>query len=161
MHTDIAPWNMLEVNHQLSGLVDFDSARPGRAIEDVAYAAWHMIPLHDEGTAPPPLTDRPRRLRVFADTRNPHRQFENSSPSPSGSVCALTPGSLPSLRFTAVGSPLETHRFRVVSLSAARDPGRKLVGVDHPAALRQNTSGELAESNGSWSSSRLSPERAA
>lgn len=71
VHTDIAPWNMLEVNQRLSGLVDFDSARPGRAIEDVAYAAWHMTPLHDEamgdGTAPPPLTDRPRRLRVFAD----------------------------------------------------------------------------------------------
>lgn len=72
IHTDIAPWNMLEVNTRLSGLVDFDSARPGRAIEDVAYAAWHMTPLHDEamgdGALPPPLQDRPRRLRVFAES---------------------------------------------------------------------------------------------
>lgn len=71
IHNDIAPWNMLEVGTRLSGLVDFDSARPGRAIEDVAYAAWHMTPLHDEamgdGAAPPPLHERPRRLRVFAD----------------------------------------------------------------------------------------------
>lgn len=70
IHTDIAPWNMLEVDGRLSGLVDFDSARPGRAIEDVAYAAWHMIPLHDEamgdGAAPPALEDRPRRLELFA-----------------------------------------------------------------------------------------------
>lgn len=71
IHNDIAPWNMLEIDGQLSGLVDFDSARPGRPIEDVAYAAWHMTPLHDEpmgdGAPPPPLVDRPRRLRLFAD----------------------------------------------------------------------------------------------
>lgn len=71
IHNDIAPWNMLEVDQRLSGLVDFDSARPGRAIEDVAYAAWHMVPLHDEpmgdGAAPPPSPERPRRLRVFAE----------------------------------------------------------------------------------------------
>ncbi|MBE3000135.1 phosphotransferase [Nocardiopsis sp. HNM0947] len=75
IHNDIAPWNMLENEvagaPRLSGLVDFDSARPGRAIEDVAYAAWHMVPLHDEpmgdGAPPPPLTERPRRLRLFAD----------------------------------------------------------------------------------------------
>lgn len=71
IHNDIAPWSMLEVDQRLSGLVDFDSARPGRAIEDVAYAAWHMVPLHDEpmgdGAAPPPLSERPRRLRIFAE----------------------------------------------------------------------------------------------
>ena len=71
IHNDVVPWNMLEVEGHLSGLVDFDSARPGRAMEDVAYAAWHMTPLHDEpmgdGAAAPPLEDRPRRLRVFAD----------------------------------------------------------------------------------------------
>lgn len=71
IHNDIAPWNMLETDMHLSGLVDFDSARPGRAIEDVAYAAWHLIPLHDEamgdGAPPPELADRPRRLRVFAE----------------------------------------------------------------------------------------------
>lgn len=71
IHNDIAPWNMLEVDQRLSALVDFDSARPGRMIEDVAYAAWHMTPLHDEamgdGAAPPALDDRPRRLRIFAD----------------------------------------------------------------------------------------------
>uniref|UniRef100_UPI00036E940C phosphotransferase n=2 Tax=Sciscionella marina TaxID=508770 RepID=UPI00036E940C len=71
IHNDIAPWNMLERDQRLCGLVDFDSARPGRAIEDVAYAAWHMTPLHDElmgdGAAPPALAERPRRLRIFAD----------------------------------------------------------------------------------------------
>lgn len=71
IHNDVAPWNMLEVGHRLSGLIDFDSARPGRAVEDVAYAAWHLTPLHDEpmgdSAPPPPLADRPRRLRVFAD----------------------------------------------------------------------------------------------
>lgn len=74
IHGDVAPWNMLEVDGRLTGLVDFDSARPGRPIEDVAYAAWHLTPLHDEpmgdGGPPPPLADRPRRLRVFADACN-------------------------------------------------------------------------------------------
>lgn len=71
IHNDVAPWNMLEVDEHLSGLVDFDSARPGRAVEDVAYAAWHMTPLHDEpmgdGAPPPAMADRPERLRVFVD----------------------------------------------------------------------------------------------
>lgn len=71
IHRDVAPWNLLEVDGHLTGLVDWDLAGPGRPIEDLAYAAWHFVPLHAEsmadGTTGPPDEDRPRRLRVLGD----------------------------------------------------------------------------------------------
>lgn len=72
IHGDVAPWNLLEdAAGHLTGVVDFDTARPGRALEDVAYTAWHVTPLHDElmgdGTPGPLIVDRPGRLRVLAD----------------------------------------------------------------------------------------------
>lgn len=55
----------------ITGLVDWDLAGPGRLIEDLAYVAWHFVPLHGEpmsGGAPPPLADRPHRLRLLCDS---------------------------------------------------------------------------------------------
>lgn len=44
---------------------------PGRPVEDLAYAAWHFVPLHGElmgdGSTGPDESDRPRRLRVLCD----------------------------------------------------------------------------------------------
>lgn len=71
IHRDVAPWNLLEVDGHLTGLVDWDLAGPGRPVEDLAYAAWHLIPLHGEpmgdGSTGPAEADRPRRLRVLCD----------------------------------------------------------------------------------------------
>ncbi len=72
IHRDVAGWNLLEADGVLTGLADWDLAGPGRLIEDFAYMAWHFTPLHPEvmgdGTAGPPVADRPRRLRLLADT---------------------------------------------------------------------------------------------
>ncbi len=72
VHRDVAPWNLLERDGAIAGLVDWDLAGPGRLIEDFAYMAWHFAPLHDEPTGdsapPPPPTDRPRRLRLLSDS---------------------------------------------------------------------------------------------
>jgi len=71
IHRDVAAWNLLETGEVITGLADWDLAGPGRLIEDFAYVAWLFTPLHPElmgdGTAGPPITDRPRRLRVLAD----------------------------------------------------------------------------------------------
>ena len=71
IHRDVAPWNLLEVDGHLTGLVDWDLAGPGRPVEDLAYTAWHVVPLHGEpmadGSAGPAEADRPRRLRVLCN----------------------------------------------------------------------------------------------
>jgi hypothetical protein len=71
VHRDVAAWNLLETGEVFTGLTDWDTAGPGRLIEDFAYAAWHFTPLHPElmgdGTTGPPVEDRPRRLRLLAD----------------------------------------------------------------------------------------------
>jgi hypothetical protein len=71
IHRDVSAWNLLETGEVITGLADWDLAGPGRLIEDFAYIAWHFTPLHPEqmgdGSAGPPVADRPRRLRVLAD----------------------------------------------------------------------------------------------
>jgi hypothetical protein len=71
IHRDVAAWNLLEKGGVITGLADWDLAGPGRLIEDFAYVAWHFTPLHPElmgdGSAGPPVADRPRRLRLLAD----------------------------------------------------------------------------------------------
>lgn len=56
----------------MTGLVDWDLAGPGRLIADFVYMAWHFTALHPDivgdGTTGPPTADRPRRLRLLADT---------------------------------------------------------------------------------------------
>jgi len=70
-HGDLGPWNTLWQDGQPVGLIDWDSAYPGPAWDDVAYAAWCAVPLRDDeacfsaGFAGVP--DRGHRLRVFAD----------------------------------------------------------------------------------------------
>jgi hypothetical protein len=72
VHRDVAPWNLLERDGDIVGLVDWDLAGPGRAIADFAYLAWHFVPLHGEpmgdGAPPPSLAARPARLRLLADS---------------------------------------------------------------------------------------------
>ncbi len=71
-HNDLAPWNTVySQDGTTTHLIDWDFARPGLPIEDVAYAAWTFTPLRDDakcsecGWEQPP--DRASRLRVFLD----------------------------------------------------------------------------------------------
>jgi hypothetical protein len=72
IHRDVAAWNLLENGDVITGLADWDLAGPGRLIEDFAYVAWHFAPLHPEpmgdGSSGPAVADRPRRLRILADS---------------------------------------------------------------------------------------------
>jgi Ser/Thr protein kinase RdoA (MazF antagonist) len=68
-HNDIAPWNTLFVGGRPRAFLDWDSAAPGTRIWDLAYAAWHWIPLwppdrcREHGFHE--VASRPRRLRLL------------------------------------------------------------------------------------------------
>jgi len=70
-HGDLGPWNMVWRDGVLVGLIDWDLAEPGYAIEDVAQAAWYCVPLRppdkcaESGIDP---ADQPRRLKVLCST---------------------------------------------------------------------------------------------
>jgi hypothetical protein len=44
-HGDLGPWNMVWRSGRLVGLIDWDMAEPGYAVDDVAQAAWYCVPL--------------------------------------------------------------------------------------------------------------------
>jgi hypothetical protein len=44
-HNDVAPYNMVFVDGQLRGLIDFDMASPGSRLWDLAYLAYRIAPL--------------------------------------------------------------------------------------------------------------------
>lgn len=71
-HGDPAPWNFVWRDGEAVGLVDWDHASPGPAMDDVAYAVETFAPFRadDEageahGFAAPP--DRAARVRAFAE----------------------------------------------------------------------------------------------
>jgi hypothetical protein len=47
-HGDAAPWNVVWRDNKLVGLIDFDHARPGAAVDDVAYALRYIAPFYDD-----------------------------------------------------------------------------------------------------------------
>lgn len=71
-HGDFGPWNVVWDELRPVGLLDFDFAQPGDALDDVAYALEYVAPFRDDAhamrwhdfTAPP---DRARRIAVFAE----------------------------------------------------------------------------------------------
>ncbi|SCF01211.1 Phosphotransferase enzyme family protein [Micromonospora mirobrigensis] len=71
-HGDFGPWNVIWDGLRPVGLVDFDFAQPGDALDDVAYALEYLAPFRDDAhamrwqgfTAPP---DRVRRIELFAE----------------------------------------------------------------------------------------------
>ncbi len=72
LHGDPGPWNMAWRDGVAVGLFDWDLARPGPAIDDVAYAVDYLAPLRDDadvvrwhGFSVPP--DRAARVRTFLD----------------------------------------------------------------------------------------------
>jgi hypothetical protein len=71
-HGDFGPWNVVWNGLVPVGLVDFDFAQPGDALDDVAYALEYTAPFRDDvqamrwqGFQTPP--DRARRIEVFAE----------------------------------------------------------------------------------------------
>lgn len=69
-HNDLGPQNTVYADGAPIAFIDWDYAGPGRAIWDLAYAAWSFIPLYDDdfvtrygySTAP-----RGPRLRLLCD----------------------------------------------------------------------------------------------
>ena len=72
LHGDPGPWNLAWRGGIAVGLFDWDLARPGPALDDVAYALDYLAPLRDDadclrwhGFAAVP--DRAARVRTFLD----------------------------------------------------------------------------------------------
>lgn len=73
LHGDPGPWNMAWRDGVAVGLFDWDLARPGPAVDDVAYALDYLAPLRPDadtlrwhGFAEPP--DRAARLEAFLES---------------------------------------------------------------------------------------------
>lgn len=71
-HGDFGPWNIVWQENQPVGILDWDFAGPGPAIDDVAYALEYAVPFRDDETALRWLCyDRPpnrhRRMELFAN----------------------------------------------------------------------------------------------
>jgi hypothetical protein len=70
-HGDFAPQNVVCHRGRPVGLIDWDRAAPGLAIDDVAYCLFHVAPFYDDAAAMKSFaTDRPpdrrHRIEVFA-----------------------------------------------------------------------------------------------
>ena len=71
-HGDFGPWIIVWNGTTPVGLLDFEYARPGDPLDDVAYALEYVVPFRDDATclrwhrftSPP---DRRRRLKLFAE----------------------------------------------------------------------------------------------
>lgn len=70
-HNDWAPYNAIFRSQRLVGIIDWDFARPGSRLWDLALAALTWVPLWNDGddvqqgrTA---AAERPRRLRLLCD----------------------------------------------------------------------------------------------
>ncbi|NGN64773.1 aminoglycoside phosphotransferase family protein [Streptomyces sp. A7024] len=69
-HGDFGPWNVVWQGNRPVGIIDWDFARPGARMHDVAYALQYVTPFRDDAEclrwlrypAPP---DRRRRLEQF------------------------------------------------------------------------------------------------
>jgi phosphotransferase family enzyme len=64
IHGDVGPWNILWQGEAALALIDFDEARPGDRLSDVAYFGWKGLRLNAAG---PPAAEQRRRLTVFAE----------------------------------------------------------------------------------------------
>jgi hypothetical protein len=69
LHGDFGPYNLIWRGDELAAAIDWDLARPGRAIHDAAFAAFKCVPLREDvaplGFPAPP--DRRARLEAFAE----------------------------------------------------------------------------------------------
>ncbi|WP_161606380.1 aminoglycoside phosphotransferase family protein [Microlunatus speluncae] len=70
-HGDFSPFNTTWVRGQVVGVIDWDFAQPGSALDDLAYLAWQLVPLQPRERARqygiPAEVDLRTRLRVLCD----------------------------------------------------------------------------------------------
>jgi hypothetical protein len=69
-HNDCAPYNAVWRDGAIVGLIDWDVAGPGAPWQDLAFAAWQWVPLHDPSLLEPgwcEAPDVPRRLTILLD----------------------------------------------------------------------------------------------
>jgi hypothetical protein len=68
-HHDLAPWNIVFAGTDVTGVIDWDSARPSNRAWDLSYAAHQFVPLHPTGDLPSwgwdTEPDRRGRLRLL------------------------------------------------------------------------------------------------
>jgi aminoglycoside phosphotransferase (APT) family kinase protein len=62
-HNDFGPWNLVWREGAPVAIVDYDTAAPGRRLDDLGYAAWKFLNL---GLLELPPADQRRRLHVLA-----------------------------------------------------------------------------------------------
>jgi hypothetical protein len=71
-HNDFAPYNCVFENGRIVGIIDFDTAAPGKRIWDIAYAVYRFVPLmtdtHCRDIGFETVPDRGHRLKLFCDT---------------------------------------------------------------------------------------------
>jgi aminoglycoside phosphotransferase (APT) family kinase protein len=74
VHGDWAPYNVVWRDGVVIGVIDWDLARPGDPLDDLAFAAWLWAPLHHPEMlargefGPWEDAERERRLRLLVDT---------------------------------------------------------------------------------------------
>lgn len=70
-HADLGPWNLVWKASSFVGIIDWDSAGPGEAMDDVLQALWHVVPLYNHGACRAAGfdrgVDRLARARAFLD----------------------------------------------------------------------------------------------
>ena len=71
-HGDFGPWNIVWDGPTPVGLLDFEYARPGDPLDDVAYACEYFVPFRDDADCLrwlryPEPPDRRRRISIFAE----------------------------------------------------------------------------------------------
>lgn len=67
-HNDVAPYNLVQRDGRVAGLIDWDFASPGPRIWDLAYLAYRIVPLvGDDRDGAPPGHERPARLLALID----------------------------------------------------------------------------------------------
>jgi hypothetical protein len=69
-HNDAAPYNVVWRDGRISGLFDWDVAGPGHPLQDLAFAAWQWVPLHDPSLLDPGWEQPPDtggRLQLLCD----------------------------------------------------------------------------------------------
>ncbi len=64
-HNDFAPWNTVFVAGLPVAVIDFDDARPGSRLRDLAYVLWCWLA---PGTAVVSVAEHARRIRLMGDT---------------------------------------------------------------------------------------------
>ena len=73
-HNDFAPYNMVFRQQRLVGIIDFDRASPGPHLWDLAFLAYHLVPLSPGGMPERMPAERLRSLlRAYGTDAQPSK----------------------------------------------------------------------------------------